>query len=76
MGFIAINNNTKEVYFSKGANKIANLVGCNPTTITKKLKKPHQWREFKHYSIAKTFDLSNFDRGSDIKAVFNGKKLI
>lgn len=73
MGYIAINNDTKEVYFSKGANKIADLVGCNPTTITKKLQKPHQWREFKQYSIAKTLDLSNNDRGLDIKTVFNGK---
>ena len=76
MGFIAINNETKQVYFSKGANKIADLVGCNPTTITKVLQKPHQWREFKHWTIAKTLDLGNSDRGSDIKAVFNGNKFL
>ena len=35
MGFIARNLTTNKVYYSKGANKISYLIGCNAQTITK-----------------------------------------
>ncbi len=66
MGFIARNLTTNEVFYSKGANKIAAKIGCNYSTITKF----YQIREnkskdklIKGYMVSKTEDISNQSRG-------------
>ena len=70
MGFIARNITTNELYYSKGANKIANKVGCNYSTITKffaiqenKLKD----KLIKGFLISRTIELANENRGNDVK---------
>ena len=70
MGFIARNLTTNEVYYSRGANKIANLIGCNYSTITKFYQKRENLMKdklIKGWNISKTNDLSNQSRGINIK---------
>lgn len=70
MGFIARNLTTNEVYFSKGANKIAYKIGCNAQTITKFYQNPvnkNKDKVFKGWIISKTNDLLNESRGKSIK---------
>lgn len=74
MGYVAINNNTKEAFYSKGANKLASKIGCSPSTITKSLTKFGENKIIKGFTVTKCFDLSNNDRGLNIKSVFNGDK--
>lgn len=74
MGYIAINETTKQAFYSKGANKLADKIGCNPSTITKSLKKFGENKIIKGFTVTKCFDLSNNDRGLNIKSVFNGNK--
>lgn len=66
MGFIARNLTTNEVFYSKGANKIASKVGCNYSTITKfftKKENKGKDKEIKGYIISKTEDIMNQSRG-------------
>ena len=70
MGYIARNLTTNEVFFSKGANKIAQKVGCNYSTITKffaKRENKNKDKEIKDYIISKTTELENQNRGNNIK---------
>lgn len=70
MGYIARNLTTNEVIFSKGANKIANIVGCNYSTITKFYQIPSNKNKDKlirGWIISKTSDLKNESRGKHIK---------
>ena len=75
MGFIATKLTTNETFYSKGANKIADLIGCNYSTITKFFsiaENKHKEKVFKGYSIQKTIDLANKNRGSSAKSSFKG----
>lgn len=66
MGYIARNNNTNEVYYSKGANKIANLIGCTSSNITKyflKNKNNNLDKTIREWTVSKTTDLNNKKRG-------------
>ena len=70
MGYIARNLATNEVHFSKGANKLANIIGCNYSTITKffQIKEnKNKDKLIKGYLISKTIDLKNESRGKHIK---------
>lgn len=70
MGFIARNLITNEVIFSKGANKLAKIVGCNYSTITKFYQiasNRYKDKVFKGWLISKTNDLNNQKRGINIK---------
>jgi len=63
MGYIAQNEDTKKLYYSKGANKIAKLVGINPTTVTRNAKTTFTDKVYNGYRIAKTEEISNESRG-------------
>ena len=70
MGFIARNLTTNEVYYSKGANKIANLIGCNYSTITKFYQtnsNKNKDKLIRGWLVSKTNDLNNQKRGINIK---------
>jgi ribosomal protein L14 len=70
MGYIAKEISTNKVYYSKGANKIADKVGCNYSTITKFFKPTenlNKGKVIKGYIISKTIDISNQSRGINIK---------
>ena len=70
MGYIARNLTTNEVHFSKGANKLANIIGCNYSTITKFFQitsNKNKDKLIKGYLISKTTDLKNESRGKHIK---------
>lgn len=72
MGFIARNITTNEVYYSKGANKIANLIGCNYSTITKFYQKTinkGKDKPINGWIVSKTNDIRNESRG---KSMFSG----
>ena len=73
MGFTAKKNNTNTTYYSKGANKIADLIGCHYSTITKHFQNSTLDKEIKGYIVSKTIDLANKDRGSSTKSIFNAK---
>lgn len=63
MGYIAQKTSTKEVFYSKGANKIADLIGCHPSTITKNAKFEYTTKEYNGYIFAKVTEIANKDRG-------------
>ena len=70
MGYIARNLTTNEVHFSKGANKLANIIGCNYSTITKFFQirdNKHKDKLIKGFLVSKTNDLFNEPRGKHIK---------
>lgn len=75
MGYIAKEISTNKLYYSKGANKIADLIGCNYSTITKHFKNSNSDKVIKEYLVSITIDLTNKDRGSSIKSIFNGKNV-
>jgi hypothetical protein len=69
MGYIARNLTTNEVFYSKGANKIANKVGCNYSTITKFFsikENKNKDKTIKGYIISKTKEIANQNRGNNI----------
>jgi hypothetical protein len=77
MGFIARNIITNVVHYSKGANKLAYLIGCNYSTITKYYQinaNRHKDKTINDWIVSKTIDLNNNNRGSNIKSMFNDKK--
>lgn len=70
MGYIARNLETNEVHFSKGANKLANIIGCNYSTITKFYQisdNKYKDKLIKGYLISKTIDLKSESRGKHIQ---------
>ena len=70
MGYIARNLETNEVHFSKGANKLANIIGFNYSTITKFYQisdNKYKDKLIKGYLISKTIDLKNESRGKHIQ---------
>ena len=70
MGYIARNLTTSEVHFSKGANKLAKIIGCNYSTITKFYQirdNKHKDKLIKGFLVSKTNDLFNEPRGKHIK---------
>ena len=70
MGYIARNLTTNEVHFSKGANKLAKIIGCNYSTITKFYQirdNKHKDKLIKGFLVSKTNDLFNEPRGKHIK---------
>lgn len=73
MGFTAKKINTNTTYYSKGANKIADLIGCHYSTITKHFQNSSLDKEIKGYVVSKTIELTNKGRGINIKSIFNGK---
>ena len=66
MGFTARKIETNELFYSKGANKIANLIGCNYSTITKHFQNSGNDKVIKGYLVSKTVDLVNKDRGINV----------
>ena len=70
MGYTARNLDTNEVFYSKGASRIANLVGCNPSTITKFFNKKENKcvdKTFRGWLINKVEEIPFKNRGSNIK---------
>ena len=70
MGYIARNLTTNEVHFSKGANKLAKIIGCNYSTITKFYQirdNKHKDKLIKGFLVSKINDLFNEPRGKHIK---------
>ena len=70
MGYIARDLTTNEVHFSQGANKIANIIECNYSTITKFYQiSSNRYKDklIKGFLISKTIDLKNESRGKHIK---------
>ena len=63
MGYIAQNIITKAVYYSKGADKIANLVGIHPSTITRNIKIGVFDKEYNGFLILKCTELIGKPRG-------------
>ena len=66
MGYIARNLITNEVFYSKGANKISDKVGCHYSTITlffsKNINK-HKDKELNGWIISKVVEILNKSRG-------------
>lgn len=73
MPYIAQNTTTKQIFYSKGANKIAQLLKINPTTITKYKGTGFKDKEYNGYIFARVELLENKDRGINIKQCFTGK---
>lgn len=72
MPYIAQNTTTKEIFYSKGANKIAELLKINPTTITKYKEKGFKPKEYNGYIFARVELIENKDRGTNIKQYLTG----
>ena len=71
MPYIAQKIETGEIYYSKGANKIADLLNINPTTITKYKGKGFKDKVYNGYRFAKVELIENKDRGNNIKDNLN-----
>jgi hypothetical protein len=67
MGYIAQRISTKEVFYSKGANKLADLIGCHPSTITKNAKFEYTKKEYNGFIFAKVTEIANKNRGAGVK---------
>lgn len=70
MGYIARNLNTNEVFYSKGANKLANKIGCTGSNLTKFFTKKENYlkdKTFKGWLVSKTVEIEAKNRGSNIK---------
>ena len=70
MGYIVRNLNTNEVFYSKGASKIANLIGCSQSNITKffnKNENKFKDKSFKGWIVSKVEEIEPKNRGSNIK---------
>lgn len=70
MGYIARNLTTNETFYSKGANKIADLIGCTGSNITKffnKEENKNKDKPFKGWIITKVIEIKAKNRGSNIK---------
>lgn len=70
MGYIARKIDTNEVFYSKGANKIASKVGVHYSTITKfflNTENKNKEKVIKGYIVSKTIELENQRRGKSIK---------
>lgn len=67
MGYIAQNIITNELFYSKGADKIAELVGISPTTITRNVKKGMFNKEYNGFLIGRTTELIGKPRGKPFK---------
>ena len=67
MPYIAQNIETGELFYSKGANKIAALLKINPTTVTKWKFEGFKPKEYNGYKFAKCALIENKNRGSNIK---------
>lgn len=72
MPYIAQNQITGELFYSKGANKIAQLLKINPTTITKYKGKGFKDKEYNGYKFGKCELIENKDRGTNIKQYLTG----
>ena len=70
MGYIARNTNTNEVFYSKGATKLANKIGCTGSNITKWFNNPKNKgkdKTYKHWIVSKVIEIKAQNRGSNIK---------
>ena len=70
MGYIAREITTNKVFYSKGANKIADKIGCNYSTVTKYYAKKENWnkdKEIRGYIISLVIEINNKSRGNNIK---------
>jgi len=70
MGYIAKEISTNKVYYSKGANKISEKIGCNYSTLTKFFSKKENLgveKTIKGFIVSQTIDLNNQNRGNNIK---------
>jgi hypothetical protein len=70
MGYIAKEISTNKVYYSKGANKISEKIGCNYSTLTKFFNKKENLgveKIIKGFIVSQTIDLNNQNRGNNIK---------
>ena len=74
MNYIAQNIETKELFYSKGATKIAELIGISEKTVQRNATNIFTTKIYKGYVFAKAKIIPNKDRGSKI-VVFNGKKV-
>ena len=69
MGYVARNIETNEMFFSKGANKIAKIIGCTASNITKFYSKPENEgadKHFKGWIITKGTYIENKNRGNSV----------
>lgn len=63
MGYIAQKTETGEMFYSKGANKIAKLLKINPTTVTKWKGTGFKPKEYNGYTFARVEEIENAERG-------------
>lgn len=63
MNYIAQEISTGILYFSKGADKLARLIGISATTITRNAKYSFTEKVYNGFVFAKTKDLPNESRG-------------
>lgn len=76
MGYIGRKIDTNEVFYSKGANKLAQKIGCNASTITKHYSNKcnkHTDKEIKGWIVSKVVEIENKNRGIQPKSLFKGK---
>lgn len=67
MNYIAQNITTKELFYSKGASKLAEMIGISEKTIQRNAKHTFTTKEYNGYIFAKAKTIPNKNRGTNIK---------
>lgn len=71
MNFIAIKESTGELFYSKGANKLARIIGISASTVTRKGTNTFSNKLYNGFRYAKCKEIEALDRGNNIKDNLN-----
>lgn len=67
MNYIVQNITTKELFYSKGASKLANMIGISEKTMQRNAKHTFTTKIYNGFIFAKAKTIPNKDRGTNIK---------
>jgi len=67
MNYIVQNVQTKELFYSKGASKLSNMIGISEKTMQRNAKHTFTEKIYNGFVFAKAKTIPNKDRGNDIK---------
>ncbi len=67
MNYIVQNISTGELFYSKGASKLSEMIGISEKTMQRNAKHTFTTKVYNGYVFAKAKTIPNKDRGSNIK---------
>lgn len=67
MNYIVQNTTTKELFYSKGASKLSQMIGISEKTMQRNAKNTFTTKIYNGFVFAKAKIIPNKDRGTNIK---------